>query len=42
VTSGSPQATGTLRLEAGHTYSFHCSYDGHAAAGMKGKIVVTG
>jgi uncharacterized cupredoxin-like copper-binding protein len=33
-------ATGTVTLKAG-TYSFKCSYDGHAAAGMVGQIVVT-
>ncbi|HEY5170668.1 MAG TPA: plastocyanin/azurin family copper-binding protein [Acidimicrobiia bacterium] len=34
-----PEATGTVTLAAG-TYSFKCSVDGHAAAGMVGKIVV--
>jgi plastocyanin len=34
-----PEATGTVTLAAG-TYSFKCSFDGHAAAGMVGKIVV--
>ena len=34
-----PEATGTVTLEAG-TYKFECSFAGHAAAGMKGKIVV--
>lgn len=42
VTSGSPTATGSMTLQAGKTYSFKCSFDGHAAAGMTGKIVVTG
>jgi uncharacterized cupredoxin-like copper-binding protein len=42
VTSGSPEATGTMTLQAGKTYSFKCSFDGHAAAGMTGTIVVTG
>jgi plastocyanin len=41
VTPSSPTATGTVTLEAGKTYDFKCSYDGHAAAGMTGKIVVT-
>jgi len=41
VTSSSPTATGTVTLQAGKTYDFKCSYDGHAAAGMTGKIVVT-
>jgi len=40
VTAGNPEASGTVTLEAGKTYSFKCSYDGHAAAGMVGKIVV--
>jgi plastocyanin len=39
VTADKPQATGTVTLKAG-TYDFKCSYDGHAAAGMVGKIVV--
>jgi plastocyanin len=39
VTSSKPVATGTVTLKAG-TYDFKCSYDGHAAAGMVGKIVV--
>ena len=41
VTPSSPTATGTVTLEAGKTYDFKCSYDGHAAAGMTGKIVVS-
>jgi uncharacterized cupredoxin-like copper-binding protein len=41
VTPGNPTATGTVTLAAGKTYSFKCSYDGHAAAGMVGTIVVT-
>lgn len=40
VTSAHPEATGTVTLVAGQTYSFKCAYDGHAAAGMVGKIVV--
>jgi plastocyanin len=40
VTTSHPEATGTVTLEAGKTYPFHCSYDGHAAAGMVGQIVV--
>ncbi len=39
VTTSKPDATGTVTLKAG-TYDFKCSYDGHAAAGMVGKIVV--
>ncbi len=39
VTNAKPEATGTVTLKAG-TYDFKCSYDGHAAAGMVGKIVV--
>lgn len=39
VTPGNPTASGTVTLTAG-TYDFKCSYDGHAAAGMVGKIVV--
>ena len=42
VTASQPQQSGTITLVAGHTYSFKCSFDGHAAAGMTGKIVVTG
>jgi plastocyanin len=40
VTTAHPDASGTVTLVAGQTYSFKCSYDGHAAAGMVGKIVV--
>jgi plastocyanin len=40
VTPGTPEATGTVTLEAGKTYPFKCSFDGHAAAGMVGTIVV--
>jgi plastocyanin len=40
VTPGKPVATGTVTLKAG-THDFKCSFDGHAAAGMVGKIVVT-
>jgi plastocyanin len=40
VTHDHPVATGTVTLEAGKTYSFKCGFDGHAAAGMVGKIVV--
>ena len=40
VNPGAPTATGTVTLAAG-TYSFKCSFDGHAAAGMVGKIVVS-
>jgi plastocyanin len=39
VTTDKPEATGTVNLAAG-TYNFKCSYDGHAAAGMVGTIVV--
>ena len=39
VTTDKPEATGSVTLAAG-TYPFKCSYDGHAAAGMVGKIVV--
>jgi plastocyanin len=39
VTPSHPEATGTVTLAAG-TYPFKCSYDGHAAAGMVGTIVV--
>jgi plastocyanin len=41
VTPSNPVATGQVTLQAGKTYSFKCSYDGHAAAGMVGTIVVT-
>ena len=40
MTTDHPEATGTVTLAAGKTYTFKCSYDGHAAAGMVGKIVV--
>ena len=40
VTPGHPEASGTVTLAAGHTYSFRCSFDGHAASGMVGTIVV--
>ena len=40
VTSSHPEATGTVTLQAGRTYKFRCAYDGHAAAGMVGEIVV--
>ena len=40
VTSDHPEATGQVTLAAGTTYTFRCSFDGHAAAGMNGKIVV--
>jgi len=40
VNPSNPTATGTVTLEAGKTYDFKCSFDGHAAAGMRGKIVV--
>jgi plastocyanin len=39
VTADKPEASGTVTLAAG-TYTFKCSFDGHAAAGMVGKIVV--
>jgi len=39
VDSGKRVATGTLTLPAG-TYEFVCTVAGHAAQGMKGKIVV--
>ena len=39
VTPSQPEATGTVTLAAG-TYPFKCSFDGHTAAGMVGKIVV--
>ena len=41
VNPSTPTATGTVTLQAGKTYDFKCSYDGHAAAGMTGKIVVS-
>jgi plastocyanin len=40
VTADHPEATGTVTLQQAQTYDFKCSYDGHAAAGMVGKIVV--
>ena len=40
VTPSHPEATGTVTLVTGKTYPFKCSFDGHAAAGMVGKIVV--
>ena len=40
VTPSHPDATGTVTLAAGETYPFKCSFDGHAAAGMVGNIVV--
>jgi plastocyanin len=39
VTPDHPNVSGTVTLAAG-TYGFKCSYDGHAAAGMVGTIVV--
>ena len=39
VTPSAPEASGTVTLEPG-TYKFKCSFDGHAAAGMVGEIVV--
>jgi plastocyanin len=39
VTPSHPQASGTVTLAAG-TYDFKCSFDGHAANGMVGKVVV--
>lgn len=39
VTPAKPEVSGTVTLPAG-TYKFKCSYDGHAAAGMVGTIVV--
>jgi plastocyanin len=41
VDSSNRTATGTVTLQAGKTYDFKCSFDGHAAAGMTGKIVVS-
>jgi len=35
------ERTGTVTLEANKTYVFKCTYDGHDAAGMHGKIVVS-
>lgn len=31
----------TVTLKKGSTYTFYCPVDGHKAAGMKGKIVVS-
>jgi len=39
VTPSAPEASGTVNLKPG-TYKFKCSFDGHAAAGMTGEIVV--
>jgi plastocyanin len=39
VTPSAPEASGTVTLKPG-TYKFKCSFDGHAAAGMVGEIVV--
>ena len=39
VTGSKPEASGTVTLAPG-TYPFKCVFDGHAAAGMVGKIVV--
>jgi plastocyanin len=39
VDSGTTSATGTVVLKAG-TYAFQCDTPGHAAQGMRGKIVV--
>jgi plastocyanin len=39
-TDGGKQATGTVTLKKG-TYDFECTIPGHAAAGMKGKVVVS-
>ena len=39
VDSGHTTATGTVNLPAG-TYNFECTIPGHAAQGMRGKIVV--
>jgi plastocyanin len=41
VNPSNPTATGTVTLQSGKTYDFKCSIDGHAAAGMRGKIVVS-
>ena len=37
---GGGQATGTVTLKKG-TYDFECTIPGHAAQGMKGKVVVS-
>jgi plastocyanin len=39
VTPSHPEVSGTVTLKAG-TYDFKCSFDGHAANGMVGKVVV--
>lgn len=39
-TDGGKSATGTVTLAKG-TYSFECTVPGHAAQGMKGKVVVS-
>jgi plastocyanin len=39
VNAGSKSATGTVNLTPG-TYTFQCDTPGHAAQGMRGKIVV--
>jgi plastocyanin len=39
-TNAGKTATGSATLEKG-TYSFECTIPGHAAAGMKGKVVVS-
>jgi len=39
VNSGKSSDTGTVVLKAG-TYNFECTTPGHAAQGMRGKIVV--
>jgi plastocyanin len=39
VTPSAPEASGTVELAPG-TYKFECSFDGHAAAGMTGQIIV--
>ena len=39
VDSGSKSASGTVNLTPG-TYTFECTTPGHAAQGMRGKIVV--
>ena len=39
VTPSAPETSGTVTLKPG-TYKFKCSFDGHAAAGMHGQIVV--
>ena len=39
-TDGGKSATGTVTLKKG-TYDFECTIPGHAAQGMKGKVVVS-